>query len=91
MKRYASPRRGHCAACEGVVTGRPVFHMDEAYCCVWCVQGGPCICSYETDLADDGVDHLGLLAPYEESRVTEPVEDVFQHASKTVAVDRRPG
>jgi hypothetical protein len=34
--------------------------MDEAYCCVGCVAGGPCVCSYEADLAEDGVDRLGL-------------------------------
>jgi hypothetical protein len=34
--------------------------MDEAYCCVGCVVGGPCVCNYEADLADDGVDGLGL-------------------------------
>jgi hypothetical protein len=34
--------------------------MDELYCCLGCATGGPCICTYETDLADDGVDHLGM-------------------------------
>ena len=60
MHTYASPRRGHCASCDGIISGRPVYRMDEAYCCLGCAQGGPCICTYEQDLADDGVDHLGL-------------------------------
>lgn len=37
--------------------------MDEAYCCLGCAQNGPCVCTYEQDLADDGVDNLGLLFP----------------------------
>ena len=61
MKRFASPRRGHCASCEDRLTGRPVYHMDEAYCCLGCAEGGPCNCSYEVDLADDGVIGLGLV------------------------------
>jgi hypothetical protein len=60
MHVYASPRRGYCASCDGRITDRPVYAMDEAYCCHGCAQGGPCVCSYETDLADDGVDGLGL-------------------------------
>lgn len=60
MRRYASPRRGYCASCEGTITGRPVYYMDEAYCCLGCAHGGPCMCTYEQDLAEDGVDHLGL-------------------------------
>ncbi|MEP7361110.1 MAG: hypothetical protein ABI744_05965 [Chloroflexota bacterium] len=62
MHSYASPRRGYCASCEGIITGRPVYRMDEAYCCLGCAQGGPCVCTYEQDQADDGVDHLGLLS-----------------------------
>jgi hypothetical protein len=63
MRIYQQPRRGHCASCEGVITGRPVYRMYEAYCCLGCAGGGPCICSYEADLAEDGVDHLGLPFP----------------------------
>lgn len=53
-------RRALCASCDGVITEMPVFRMDEPYCCLGCADGGPCICTYEQDLADDGVDHLGL-------------------------------
>ena len=67
MRIYASPRRGYCASCEMLLTARPVYHMDETYCCLGCAQGGPCMCSYEVDLASDGVDHLGL--PFMEQAV----------------------
>ncbi len=60
MHVYASPRHGYCASCDGVIVGRPVYRMDEAYCCVGCAEGGPCVCTYEADLAEDGVDGLGL-------------------------------
>ena len=62
MHRYASPRRGYCASCEGQITGTPVYRMDEAYCCVGCAHRGPCMCTYESDMADDGVIGVGLLA-----------------------------
>ncbi|NJD28902.1 MAG: hypothetical protein FIA92_11470 [Chloroflexi bacterium] len=78
MRKFRLPRPGYCAACEGVITTRPVYRMDEAYCCIGCAEGGPCVCNYEADLADDGVDHLGLLAPVEvllsdRDRAAEPV------------------
>lgn len=60
MRTYLSPQRGHCASCEGEIIGQPIYRMDEIYCCVGCANFGPCICSYEADLADDGVDGLGL-------------------------------
>jgi hypothetical protein len=60
MRVFASPHRGHCAACDGRITGRAIYRMDEAYCCTGCAVGGPCVCTYEADLADDGVDGLGL-------------------------------
>jgi hypothetical protein len=66
MHIYAKPRRGYCAACDGVITGRPVYRMDEAYCCVGCAHNGPCVCSYEADLAEDGVDGIGLPFAIEE-------------------------
>jgi hypothetical protein len=62
MRIYASPRRGHCATCEMAITGRPIYKMDETYCCIGCANNGPCVCSYEADMAEDGVDGLGLLA-----------------------------
>jgi hypothetical protein len=72
MHTFASPRRGYCASCDGVITDRPVYRMDEAYCCLGCAQNGPCICTYEQDLADDGVDHLGLPFAMEPVGAGEP-------------------
>jgi hypothetical protein len=73
MKIYASPRRGYCASCEMELTGKPVYYMDETYCCTGCVQGGPCVCTYEADRAEDGVDRLGT--PFAvEAAPEEPVE-----------------
>lgn len=63
MHTFAHPRRGHCASCDGTITAEPVYRRDEAYCCLGCAHGGPCTCSYEQDMADDGVDHLGLPFP----------------------------
>lgn len=60
MRVFASPRRGYCASCDGIITGTPVYRMDEAYCCTGCAGGGPCFCTYEADLSDDGVDGLGM-------------------------------
>ena len=60
MKTFVTPPRGRCASCEIEITGRPVFRMDEAYCCLGCSAGGPCLCSYDADLADDGVNGLGM-------------------------------
>jgi hypothetical protein len=59
MDTFASPSQGFCASCEGVITGRPVYRTDEAYCCIGCAGRGPCICTYEADLCD-GVSGLGL-------------------------------
>lgn len=70
MHTFANPRRGYCASCDGLITDRPFYRMDEAYCCVGCAHGGPCICTYEQDLAEDGVDHLGLPFAETPSRVT---------------------
>lgn len=58
---FSSPRPGHCASCEGEIAGRPIRVSELEYCCAGCAEGGPCVCNYEVDLADDGVDHLGLL------------------------------
>jgi hypothetical protein len=85
MRKFASPRRGFCASCEGEITGRPLYRMDEAYCCVGCAAGGPCVCMYEADLADDGVDGLGLLAPLE-PRAEVPAEGATARFADTVTL-----
>ena len=66
MRVFSSPRRGYCASCDAALIDRPVYRMDETYCCLGCAEGGPCVCTYEADIAEDGVDHLGLLFPIEE-------------------------
>ncbi|MGH2513962.1 MAG: hypothetical protein ACRDGQ_14925 [Candidatus Limnocylindrales bacterium] len=51
-----------CVNCEAEINWQPIRRFDQAYCCLGCASGGPCICTY--DLADQGgddaVDHLGL-------------------------------
>jgi hypothetical protein len=69
-------RRDVCASCETEIEYRPVFRLEETYCCIGCAGGGPCMCLYEQDLADDGVDHLGLPFPMPE-RSPVPVNDRF--------------
>ncbi|NJD28997.1 MAG: hypothetical protein FIA92_11945 [Chloroflexi bacterium] len=75
MRIFAQPRKGYCASCEAFISGRPVYRMDEAYCCIGCAAGGPCICTYEADMADDGVDHLGLLFSVEPVAAEAPGAD----------------
>jgi len=75
MRTYASPRPGHCASCEGAITGRPVYRMEQAYCCLGCARGEPCICSYEADMADDGVNGLGLLFSTPQGAAPETVRE----------------
>jgi hypothetical protein len=72
MHTFASPQRGYCASCDALLIDRPVYRMDETYCCLGCAHGGPCFCTYEQDLADDGVDHLGLPFPMEPVGAGEP-------------------
>src|SRR4051794_17908499 len=45
MRAYASPQRGHCASCEGELTGPSIYWMDEVYCCRGCALGDPCVCN----------------------------------------------
>jgi hypothetical protein len=53
-------RRDFCASCEVEIEHPPVLHLEVAYCCIGCAEGGPCLCTYEPDLASDGVDGLGM-------------------------------
>jgi hypothetical protein len=85
MHTYASPRRGYCASCDSSLTDTPVYRMDEAYCCLGCAQNGPCICTYESDLADDGVDHIGMPFPIGDvAPVTTPVAAAVAAAPERV-------
>ena len=60
MSAFITPRHDHCASCEIRLTGWPVYRRDEPFCCPGCADGGPCSCTYEADLAQDGVDGLGM-------------------------------
>jgi hypothetical protein len=77
MRMFAKTPPGYCTSCEARITGLPAYRMDEAYCCSGCADGGPCVCNYELDLADDGVNNLGLMVRAEPvtvpSRSKEPV------------------
>jgi hypothetical protein len=39
----------------------PLFSEDRVYCCAACASRHLCTCLQDVDLADDGVDGLGLL------------------------------
>jgi hypothetical protein len=60
MSAFITPKHDICASCEITLTGWPLYRADEAFCCPGCADGGPCVCTYESDLAHDGVDGLGL-------------------------------
>jgi hypothetical protein len=60
MSAFITPRHDTCASCEITIVGWPIYRADEAFCCPGCADGGPCVCSYESELAEDGVDGLGL-------------------------------
>ena len=97
MRTYASPRPGYCTSCEGIITGRPVTRMEQAYCCIGCARGELCVCTYEADMAADGVDGLGLLssvpqaAPIEAAREAEVAPTVMAPVRDgRVVVEREP-
>ena len=55
---FNNPRQ--CAGCHRLFHGDPVFVQDTAFCCSSCAAGALCSCFAEADLADDGVNGLGL-------------------------------
>jgi hypothetical protein len=59
MSAFITPRHDTCASCEIPLMGWPLYRSNEAFCCAGCADGGPCVCTYESDRAD-GVDGLGL-------------------------------
>ena len=85
MRTFSSPQRGYCASCDSPLIDRPVYYMDETYCCIGCARSGPCVCTYEADLADDGVDHLGLPFAIEPLVAADPVP-AADRARERVAV-----
>lgn len=42
-----------CANCQVAIGHQPTFHLGLAFCCAGCAVDGPCICSYDEELADD--------------------------------------
>ena len=49
-----------CANCHRTFSSEPIFGLDRTYCCGACASRHLCVCLAEVDLADDGVDRLGL-------------------------------
>jgi hypothetical protein len=67
-----------CAACHRPFRDAPVFRQDTAYCCASCAGGGLCTCFAEADMAEDGVDGLGLPFAHSSRSLTaagEPARD----------------
>jgi hypothetical protein len=87
MHTFAQPRRGYCASCDGAITGEPIYRRDEAYCCLGCADGGPCTCSYEQNMASDGVDNLGLPFPISMSRPESNATDPYPRLAASFEED----
>ena len=49
-----------CASCHRPFDSTPLYARDVTYCCASCLSRHLCTCLAEVDLADDGVDGLGL-------------------------------
>lgn len=88
MRTYTKPRPGYCASCELYISGRPVYRMETEYCCVGCAMGDPCSCTYEADMAEDGVDRLGLLFSPAPLQVTAPVSEPMRETVPARDVSR---
>ena len=56
----APSRTAVCASCRRTFDTPPVFESDLVYCCRPCAARHLCTCLVELDLADDGVNGLGL-------------------------------
>ncbi len=65
-------RMDRCANCHRSFSTSPRFVADQAYCCEACAMRHLCTCFTEVDLADDGVDHIGLAFPM--GPVTSPAD-----------------
>ncbi len=72
-----------CVTCEAEIRGAPTFDTGLPFCCAGCAAGGPCLCSYDIEAAEDAsVRHCLDIAPLLE-RATERREHVrrLQRAS----------
>jgi hypothetical protein len=61
-----------CVTCEVEIVGHATFYVGLPFCCAGCVAGGPCICSYDGDAADDErirycLDVGGFVRPVEDT------------------------
>ena len=45
MSAFITPRHEICASCEIPLMGWPLYRSNEAFCCVGCADGGPCVCT----------------------------------------------
>lgn len=52
MRPISTDRPFTCASCEAVTPTHPVIHLGLPFCCAGCAAGGPCICSYDSEVPD---------------------------------------
>jgi hypothetical protein len=60
--------------------------MEQEYCCIGCARGELCMCTYEADVADDGVDNLGLLFRVPQVVASEPLREAQAEPAVTAPV-----
>ena len=65
--------RWTCTSCRLEIRHHPTFHVGLAFCCAGCVVGGPCVCSYDDDIAGDDQALAAPARPAVEDRP--PVDD----------------
>ncbi len=64
MRRLSTELPFTCVTCELEIAGTPVFHVGLPFCCAGCVADGPCICSYDTPVAEGaGAADRSAIAP----------------------------
>jgi len=74
-----------CFNCFDEFAWEPTIHDGETYCCSGCVQGGPCICSYEGPPSVHGggqTDDMELV-----SEVSEPDELTVSESHRQVLLE----
>ena len=72
-----------CSSCHRPFDGHPVFVQDTAFCCGSCAGGALCTCFVEADLAEDGVDGIGL--PFGEASLEVAPAGLIQGARPAVS------
>lgn len=53
MRRLTTTRPFTCVTCQIEIVGEPLFHVGLPFCCAGCLADGPCVCSYDRELAPD--------------------------------------